>query len=190
MRKRRIFIGINVPSEIKTKLVLLQNQIAGKKLPIRLVDLANLHITLNFLGPLTNREVIDVRHALEFTVPNFSPFNVRLSDIRFFPSQARVNVISVMTESDGKLEKLQNEIQKELLKLKFLRLERREFKPHVTIGRVKGKGVKTIDVERIKNLKVVKGEWEVNEVELIQSVLSKSGSKYTILKSFRLKEGL
>lgn len=187
MRKRRIFIGISIPSKIKTKLTHLQNQIAEKKLPIRLVDLSNLHITLNFLGPLRDREIIDVRHALEHTIPKISPFKVWLSDIRFFPSQSRVNIIVVIVESDGKLEQLQSEIQKELSKFKFLRLEKREFKPHITIGRVKGKGIKTIDIEKIKNLKPEKSQWNITEVALIQSVLGKTKSKYTILKSFELQ---
>jgi 2'-5' RNA ligase len=188
MRKRRIFIGINIPSEIKKELKKLQNEIAKKNLPLRLVDLSNLHITLNFLGLLTDREIVNVRHALELTVPNFPSFNAKLSDIRFFPSHARVNVVTVIIESNGKLEQLQKEIQKELAKFPFLKLEKREFKPHITIGRVKGKGIKTIDIERIKNLKIEKKEWQIQEIELIQSVLSKSGSKYTILKSFGLKE--
>jgi 2'-5' RNA ligase len=188
MRKRRIFIGIGVPSEIKTKLVALQNKIAEKNLPIRLVNLDNLHVTLNFLGMLSDCEIFDVGHTLKLIAQNVSIFDVWLSDIRFFPNQFRINVISVFVQSDGKLEQIQNEIQEKLWKLKSLHLEKREFKPHVTIGRVRGEGIKSSGIEELKNLRVAEGKWQVKEIKLIQSVLSKFGSKYTILQNFKLKE--
>lgn len=185
MRKRRIFIGINIPTKTKKILKDLQSKIAKK--PIRLVNLENLHITLNFLGPRKDREVIEVRHALERIVPSFPSFPVWLDNLRFFPSQSRANVISVIIKSDGKLEKLQKAIQKELSQFEFIKLEKREFKPHITIARIRNKGIKTIDLERIKNIKIERGEWQIKNVELIQSVLRRGGSKYTILKEYELQ---
>jgi 2'-5' RNA ligase len=61
-------------------------------------------------------------------------------------------------------------------------LESRDFHPHLTLGRVKShegrdallQALKTFDAERF-------GEWKLEELNLMQSVLQSGGSVYTKL---------
>lgn len=185
MRKRRIFIAINLPNQIKIILQDLQKKL--ERLPVRWIDLKNLHITLNFLGSLKNKEIVEVKQVIEKITSNFSGFKVWLGDIRFFPNKSHAHVISVIVKSDGSLENLQKDLEKELFKLKFLTLEKREYKPHITIGRVEKTGKKPKELQEIKGIEL-KGEWRVNNIELLQSILLPTNAKYKILKNYSLKK--
>lgn len=188
MRKHRLFVGILIPNNIKEKLTKIQDKFAKRKLPLRLTDLKNIHITLNFLGYLTDGEIVKIRHILDKVIPTFSTFDVWLSSFRFFPDENRIRVVAIMIESDNFLEKLQKALSCEFATLKFLRIEKREYKPHLTIARAKSLAIKTKEIEQIKNVKIESGKWKVENIALIESVLRRTGAKYTVLKKWQLKK--
>ncbi|MEW6407758.1 MAG: RNA 2',3'-cyclic phosphodiesterase [Patescibacteria group bacterium] len=188
MRKHRLFIGISIPNNIKEKLLKIQDKFSERKLPLRLTDLKNIHITLNFLGYLTDREVVKIRHILDEIIPTFSIFDVWLSSFRFFPDENHIRVVAMMIENNGSLEKLQRVLSSEFAKLKFVRIEKREYKPHLTIARTKPPAIKTKEIEQIKNIKIESGKWKVKNIALIESILRRTGAQYTVLKKWDLKK--
>lgn len=187
MRKHRLFIGIQIPKEIQEKLKKIQKELEKKRLPLRFVDVEKIHVTLNFLGHLSDKDVVEVRHILDNLLPSFSPFDISLTSFRFFPDENRIRVVALMIESEGYLEKLQKAISDELSRLKSVLVEKREFKPHITIARARDLGIKTKEIEEIKNIEIETAKWQVDSIELIESVLSRKGAKYTILKKWSLE---
>ena len=53
-KRRRIFIAINLPEDIKRELAAYDQK--WSDLPVRWTEKENLHITLEFLGYLTDEE--------------------------------------------------------------------------------------------------------------------------------------
>lgn len=184
MRKKRIFVGISLPSEIKTKIKKFQHQLNISEPNFRWTRVENLHITLNFLGHLKDREVVEVEHVMDQVIPRFSAFKTWISEIRFFPSERYARIVALMIKDKDDLEKLQKELSQEFSRLPFVKLDRREYKPHLTIARIKGR-IKDSNLQKIKNARL-KIEWEIDNAELIHSVLGRTGPKYTVLKKYQL----
>jgi 2'-5' RNA ligase len=85
------------------------------------------------------------------------------------------------------MKKLAGAIDNVLYNIGFKK-EQREFKGHLTLGRVKGAQNKEKLLAIIKELEGVKlGSFKVNEIVLIASELTPEGPKYSVVKKFSLK---
>jgi RNA 2',3'-cyclic 3'-phosphodiesterase len=126
----RLFTGIELPSDIRTRLSLLSAPLTGAKW----VDAADLHLTLRFLGDIDRRtadEFID--SILPFTV---EPFEMRLTELGVFGSQ-RPDVIWVGAEPAAVLTQL-NQWHERAARAAGLEADARAFVPHVTLARLRG----------------------------------------------------
>lgn len=179
--KKRIFINIDLPLEVRGIVKDVQEQIKIKQ--VKLIRLENAHITLCFLGYLNDKEINEVKNILNKVVPTFNSFTAKLSNILFFPNIKKARIISLGIESGGELEKLQEEIQEKLLKLSF-NLEGRKFKPHLTLTRIKGK-IGQSELKNISNVHIDNKKWKVREINLMQSFLEKDGARHKVLKEYK-----
>ena len=126
----RLFTGIELPLEIRTRLSLLSAPLTGA----RWVEVDNLHLTLRFLGDIENRaadEFID--SILPFTV---DPFEMTLAGLGVFGSQ-RPDVIWIGTEPTPVLTRL-NQWHERAARAAGLEADSRPFVPHVTLARLRG----------------------------------------------------
>ncbi|MBW2278810.1 MAG: RNA 2',3'-cyclic phosphodiesterase [Deltaproteobacteria bacterium] len=141
MKTIRTFLAINldlaaVRSVAEEQRRLKQScEAAGVR--VRWVPPANMHVTIRFLGPVTEPMISAVRDALEPMTRSFAPFEVESFGLGAFPDaeQARVVWSGVRCES-GELERLYAKVSK-LLEDTGFAAEKRPFKSHVTIGRIK-----------------------------------------------------
>jgi 2'-5' RNA ligase len=119
-----------------------------------------------------------------------SPFRLQTSGCGAFPSIKQMRVIWVGLQGDGDtLNHLQGEVEEEMAQLGFKR-EDRPFKPHLTVGRVKGRQ----HMRALQDLLIARREFDaeafdVLEVVLYKSLLRPEGALYTPLfrKSFNRK---
>ena len=81
--KHRIFIAINLPENIKKEL--LSFQLKWPDLPIRWVGPENLHITLAFLGYLSDEELVEVLRITREVTQRHQPFSITLNKILYGP---------------------------------------------------------------------------------------------------------
>lgn len=80
MEKRyRVFIAINLPEDIKRELARFYGKWPG--LPARWTNKDNLHITLEFLGDLTDAEIADVCKIVSEVAKRHKSFYVNLNKI-------------------------------------------------------------------------------------------------------------
>ncbi|HLD59764.1 MAG TPA: RNA 2',3'-cyclic phosphodiesterase [Candidatus Bilamarchaeaceae archaeon] len=168
----RCFIAINLPSEIKDKILSISKSIHTDV--VRLVKPENLHITLKFLGEVSEDQVEEIKTKLSSI--SFSPFILPIEGIGVFPNENYVKVVWIGCKSD-ELEKLSDEMEKLLGK------SDRQFTSHLTIARVTKKINMTYFLEKNKNLKV--GDIQINSFELMKSELTPSGPIYTKLAIFK-----
>ena len=69
MNKKRLFVAINLPEEIKKNLFCFKNRYL--EIPARWTKKENLHITLYFIGYVSEKNLEKIREALkEITLNN------------------------------------------------------------------------------------------------------------------------
>ena len=128
----RLFIAIDIPKEIKDYLCGIQQKIVDSKNKIRLVNKDNMHLTLKFLGEVQPDKAEILNKNLKETP--FKPFSVNLDSIGVFPSEDYIRVVWVGLKPEEPVLELQKNIDESL---KQLFKKEKDFKPHLTIARVK-----------------------------------------------------
>ena len=94
-------------------------------------------------------------------------------------------MVWVEGEKSSEFVKLKQDLEKELTNI---RSENREFRPHITLGRIKGWAFRRIEPEERPLVEEdISLTFEVNSIEVVESELKRGGPEYTILESCDLK---
>lgn len=178
----RAFIAVEIDQAVIQRIFAataeLRQQIPG----IRWVSQANCHLTLKFLGAINEDQIEPVAQALERELSPFPRFTINAKGLGVFPVIKRPRVLWVGLEGQ-ELIALASRVEAALAPLGFA-AEKREPKPHLTIGRWRhfdGSSTKlAADLESWENHAF--GESTVAEVVLFQSELKQAGAVYHRLK--------
>ena len=182
--RHRIFIAINPPEEIKKELISLRDK--WLELPCRWTKKDNLHITLAFLGYLSEKELPDILEETREVGQAHSPFLIKLNKICYGPPRKMPpGMIWVEGEKSEELTILQNDLSKRLVNPgASFGTERKTFRPHITLGRIRQWEFRRIEPEERPEINEdISLGFEVNSIEVMESRLKRGGSEYTILES-------
>jgi 2'-5' RNA ligase len=182
----RAFVGIRIDPEVTRQIYEAQARLEQPLKGIRWVKDQSLHLTLKFLGEIPEERVAAVGDALERAARSRERFVFGCRGLGVFPDIRRPRVLWAGLEGKW-LVPLAAAVEERLEAAGFAR-ERREFKPHLTIGRWR-----EFD-GRAELLRQQLEHWTdhdfgvspVNEVIFFQSVLKPDGAVYTPLKVFSL----
>jgi len=189
MQKRhRIFIAINLPEDVKRELAKYQEK--WPELPAKWIDKDQLHITLEFLGDLTDIEVGDVCRITGEVVKRHKAFNLDLNKIIYGPpKKLPPKMIWVEGEKSDDLKDLKEDLQECLLEEIRFRPEGRGFTPHITLSRISEWEFRKIEPEERPEVNEgVSFFVPVESIEVMESELKRGGPVYTILESFPLSD--
>ena len=193
----RIFIGIDLAPEIRTRIERFLEGVQGFAPDARWARPESLHITLKFIGeqPLDRVEAITER----LRRVDGNAFEIRCAGYGFFPTAKAPRVFWIGIQ--GQLAALAESIDMATSELGIPR-EDRPFSPHLTLARAgagrssgspkwrKGDGPNTTFAVLEKRLAAMGeldfGTMTAHEFILYQSQLSPKGSKYTKLQRFPL----
>ncbi len=184
----RTFISIDFNNEnIIDNIGKIQHQLGEIDAKLKMVNPKILHLTLEFLGEITEEQIQVVSKILDEI--KFPKFRLEIKQPGLLPNEKYIRVI--FCEMDGELEVLQN-IQKELrfkLKESGFKVDSRGFKPHLTIARVKSIKNKSELIKVINNLsKFSCGEEEIDSINLKKSELYPTGPIYTSLHEVKAQK--
>jgi 2'-5' RNA ligase len=179
--KKRIFIAVNLPDEIKRTLLSYEKR--WKNLRVRWTNFNNMHITLEFLGNVDRKGLESVLRAVGETVSELKPFNIYLDRIILGPNLAQPRMFWAMVYIDSNVKKLKDLVEKNLLDLGF-KTEEREFRPHITLARARGNQLKGKQTNIVLN----NIGFEVESIEVMQSQLHPGGARYKVVESFKFGE--
>ncbi|AEH25138.1 RNA 2',3'-cyclic phosphodiesterase [Pyrococcus yayanosii] len=183
----RAFIAIDVADNVRSAIVRAQEFIGTKDAKIKFVEPENLHITLKFLGEITEEQAEEIKAILSRIAAKFKKHEVRVRGIGVFPNPNYVRVIWAGVENDEQIRAMAREIDEALAKLGFKR--DKEFVAHVTIGRVKFVKDKLGLAEKLRALANEDfGTFRVEAIELKKSTLTPKGPIYETLARFELAE--
>lgn len=184
----RVFIAIVLSREAREELSALQASLKRAGADVKWVDPGNIHLTLRFLGNIGERMVPSVKSALSESASAFGHFYLGLKGIGAFPCISSPKVIWAGVGEGGRESgSLYGSISSRLKDI-GIPLEKREFSPHITIGRVgrgKNSGLLKKAIEDIEF--TVSSRTLVDRVVLFNSVLSRDGSIYMPLSEAMLR---
>lgn len=176
----RLFVAINLPEALRHTLWTATEPLRAAGYPVRWVEETGLHLTLKFLGEVAPSREAEIVGAVQSAVEGARPFPLALEGVGAFPTLARPRVVWIGCEAAPPLELLQHRVERALSALGFP-VEGRPFRPHLTIGRAR-RDARPRDfggLEQVVGGLVVRGEWAVSSVDLMESVLRPSGAQYT-----------
>ena len=180
----RAFICFKLPKRIILSIRELQESIKDSGLKIRWVKAENIHLTIKFIGDICWSDIDDIGLAIKETAGDFAPLLLSAQGLGVFPNLKRPRVI--WTGLSGQIEEfigLQKILDKKLRLIGFPK-EKRPFKGHLTIGRVKGR----LDSRKLSEFMNQFNKFETKQcscdrIFLMQSELKPSGPIYTKLMS-------
>jgi len=154
---------------------------------IKWVEKNNFHLTLRFLGKTDQIQSEQMKQTLENIAKQYYPFNISLQGIGYFKSRGNPKVLFIKIEKSQVLKQIANELNQQAVKLGY-EIKIREFKPHLTLGRIKfindknrfGSLLKRFEETEIQEVKV-------SEIIFYQSILKPSGPIYSPIKTVQLK---
>jgi 2'-5' RNA ligase len=198
IKRRRVFIAINLPEEIKLELIkfrgrftLSQNENFGEWAKWTSKD--NLHITLEFLGDLADLEVVNACKITAQVAKRHKGFSINLNKILYAPPRLRSGQAPRMVWAEGEksdeLSDLKQDLEECLLEEINFRPEGRGFSPHITLARISEWEFRKIEPEERPEInEEIDLTFNVESIEVMESELKRSGPVYTILESRQLKE--
>ncbi|MBD3282566.1 MAG: RNA 2',3'-cyclic phosphodiesterase [Candidatus Portnoybacteria bacterium] len=192
MQKRRIFIAINLPTKAKNTLIKHQRKWQDFFIQkgeedilngIRWTIKPNLHITLLFIGYVTDDETYEICEKVKEQAKKFNLFLINLNKIILGPPSRKPRMIWAQGEKSEKLAQLQSKIQ---TTIEGHENKIKPFKPHVTMARFKPFVLKKLpEIDEKTSIQI-----PVETIEIMQSNLKRTGAEYSVLESIQLGETL
>ena len=185
---KRTFIATKIsPGEKLLKTYTkLRNELKNEK--IKWVNSEQFHITLFFLGDTDEEMIPRIRTQLGNMADQFNSFNINLSGLGVFKNINKPRVLWTGIYQYDTMKKIKERIEEEMVALGFP-AEEREFRPHLTIARLKWIN----DKEKLKDLiETYKKEdfqqVKINEIIYYESILKPSGPVYKPIEKFVLPD--
>jgi 2'-5' RNA ligase len=184
----RTFISINLDASLHKSLSDVLRTLSSSKAGVKWVPPENAHLTLKFLGNVEETRLAEVFAACERAAGGVRQIDLEMRAVGCFPSVDRPRIVWLGVQKGvEELKQLQRKVEEELEQIGYPR-EDREFRAHLTIGRVKGKqGMSRLRrlLEQEKNIFI--GSMRADKISVMKSKILPGGPVYTELKAIPLQ---
>jgi RNA 2',3'-cyclic 3'-phosphodiesterase len=187
----RAFIAIDLPQSVKQAIGSLQSKLrsavpleANKSADIRWTRPEGIHLTLKFLGDITDEQAKVVTAGLS-SLPPFEAFRVDVKGYGFFPNSRRARVLWVGVDAASGLTELAAQVEAAAERAGFAR-EDRSFTPHLTLARFVTPKPRPVIGTKLQEMQdATLGAFDVSGYFLFESSLSPGApSVYRRIASF------
>lgn len=187
----RLFVACEVPDDVKESIgEVIENLRTRSGNAVRWIRPEGVHVTLKFLGEVPTKKLPAVKLAIQEAVVGHSPFELEFSNIGTFGGREGLRIMWVGIAGDVlRLEALVRAVNAALAVVGF-EPERRPFRPHLTLGRVRDE----ISTRNRAEIEVAVGKvsvppvsWRTAQVSLMRSRLTPQGATYEVLATFPLR---
>lgn len=149
----------------------------------RWVPAANLHLSLAFLGDTPAGNIASIKELLEEVAAAVEPFPLHLRSLGYFGRKGRPRVVWAGVEAVDGLLLLQSRLS-EGLELLGIETDKRPYRPHITLGRIKsGRGRECLLEFLEENAQTDFGQQSVAAINLFESTLTPAGARHQSLHS-------
>jgi RNA 2',3'-cyclic 3'-phosphodiesterase len=159
--RHRVFVAINLPEKIKNQLSLYQQK--WSDLPAKWVKKENLHITLEFLGYLTDEEIVELCQKTKQIAQTKKLFNLVLDKICYGPI---------------------NKKQPKMVWAVGPKIKQFNLSPHCTLARIKSWQFKQMEIDQRPEINQdINLTFPVDSIQVMESQIKKNNPEYTILEN-------
>jgi len=184
---KRTFIAIKTDAGEKIQDCISHSKNCLKGERIKWVSPVQLHFTLAFLGDTSMERVKLTGQMLNRVVPAYDPPFVRYRGLGLFRNIQDPKVLWIGLDIDPLIRKMKAELDSELKNLGF-RVDKRDFRPHLTLARIKW-------IQNKDALKVLLHAYRdyfflestIKEVVYYESILGREGPTYKVIESISFK---
>ena len=185
---KRLFIAAKLPlsDQTRKKIDFIRDRLNYEK--IKWVEPQNVHLTLKFLGDTDEELIPQIEEKLQQIAGQIPVNQVEVKGLGVFPNPFKPRVLWLGLQYEPALKELYDLIENEMELLGYER-EHRDFKPHITLGRIKFlKNRKNLQflLDKFKNTEFQ--SVKVNKIILFESELFPTGPVYTELAELQLQQ--
>jgi 2'-5' RNA ligase len=179
----RAFVGLPLRAPQQAPVVGLIDALRGRPDgdAVRWVNPEGLHLTLRFLGNVPTDRIPELADALRARLDSVEPFAIKLGGPEPFPAPRRPKVVVLGCSPADPVAELAARMEELAVELGFPP-ERRKFKAHLTLGRLRSRRMPALDIPAPEP-----AEWAVDRVVLFKSELAHDGARYEPLETFPLE---
>lgn len=184
----RTFIAIELPDEIQKKLGDFSNSLKNPQDKISWVSPKNIHLTLKFLGNVPVGDIDSIQNVISDTAKLYTSFEASIKGTGIFPSERSPRVLWIGTDKGKEdIKIIYTDMENRLASIGIPK-EERGFTAHLTIGRIKYiKDTKEFAQNISKHKEDLFGNFTVDSISLVKSILTPKGSVYETLYKAALK---
>ena len=186
---KRIFIAVDISEEARRAAAAyidkLQDEFADLRVGWERAE--KLHLTLRFIGSLEEDRIEALNEHLSQAVATAArPFDIAISGTGVFPSPRKARVLWLGVTGDNQALANLAAIAEDACQRVGLESEKRAFKPHLTVARLKEPERSRALAERHLSGTFPPIRFTVADLVLYESKLRPTGSVYSILARFPL----
>ncbi len=185
---KRIFTAIDISVEARTKIAEYTENLRRDfaKLRVGWEKAEKLHLTLKFLGDTEENQLENLIEAVEKTARQTLSFNLQISGTGVFPSSRKPRVLWLgLKDEKGSLLNLNEILETECEQIGFAK-EKRNFKTHLTIARLREPHKsKELGEQHLEN-EFEASAFGAGEIIIYESKLLPQGSIYSAVSKHKL----
>ncbi|MBI4991871.1 MAG: RNA 2',3'-cyclic phosphodiesterase [Candidatus Harrisonbacteria bacterium] len=183
--KKRLFIAINLPEDVKDKIEKAVEEIRYKFInDVRFLSRDNWHITITFLGDQDDKSLPAIIQSMKGATSGFQQPIIRFADIDYGPKgkPPRMIWLNGAAESAKDLDVLKRNLDDGLVENGVIfKKERRHFNIHITLARFSF----SEDLPVIKS--DFKTSFQAKSLDMMESRFLRSGAEYNLLQTMAFK---
>jgi len=178
----RSFIAIDLSDPFRRQIEAFIQELRKSDAQVRWVRTEGIHLTLKFLGNVAPELIEEIKPALARIASQTAPIRIEPEACGAFPTIKSPRVIWVGIRGQiGPLAELVRRVETAMVPLGFEQ-EGRPFKPHLTVGRVKGRlRLQALQQILLEHRDFSAEAFDAAEVVLYKSDLRPDGARYTPL---------
>jgi RNA 2',3'-cyclic 3'-phosphodiesterase len=170
---QRLFVAVPVPAE-SLGFVIAAQRLLPTVPGLRLMREDQLHVTLAFIGEVGDDKARAAREVVE-SVPAEMGGEAIIERFLLLPSPGRASVVALeLKDGEGVFSRLFEEVMGGLERAGVMQREKRPFRPHLTIARLRDAGPLQ------PRLECGEARYAVESVCLYESELKREGALYTV----------
>lgn len=181
LRRVRTFIAVELSTGVKHRAGELIKKLRYTGADVKFTPPEQMHLTLKFLGEIERDEIIPLCRIVESVAAKFEPFDLGFHGTGAFPHTDHPRTLWIGVEQGlEEIRALQKALEDALYEKLGFPKERRQFQPHLTIGRVHKATAEMGDVME-KHSEFDADFSEVDELVVFASFLERDGPRYETL---------
>ena len=171
----RLFIAVFPPPDVQNAAYRAADPLRPGHDAVAWVKKENLHYTMRFLGEVDEASAANAAAAMREAAASRAKFGAALGGFGAFPNAKRARVLWIgMLQGAEPMRLLASALDEALARHGFEPSDE-GFEPHLTVGRVRAPGDWT---SRLLDVPTVEARFQVDRIQLVNSVLSPGGSRY------------